>query len=344
MRAALTGEVRQEERARRCRPGRPRPRPQRPRSPRLARVRRGTSAGCRRPTASPSSGATAPARRGRRRGPARAARERPVGGGEHDAGGPQRQRHGPGPHGPDADRVGRLVAAARDDRRARPEAVAAAAAALITRSPRGPRGSVASRPGRVRGRPAPRATSRARRGRTAACQRRRPCRGHGRRSAGDGRSPSAAGRARPGPDLGLVVADPDEFRGGEPGSASLPVIAMSRSGPTARRISSQAAPCAGRSTGSRAAGLGRRVEQHGAVHLPGQPDGDHVRLRRRRPRERRPDRRDRPVPPERRVLLAPERLRDRRSRTRRRRSPTTAPASSMRTALVAVVETSMPRT
>ena len=83
--------------------------------------------------------------------------------------------------------------------------------------------------------PAPRTTSRAPRGRTAACPRRPPCRARIRRSAGIERSPWAAARGRTRAHTsGSWSRTQTSFGAVNPVSASLPVISMRRSGPTRR--------------------------------------------------------------------------------------------------------------
>ena len=123
--------------------------------------------------------------------------QRPVGRGEHDARRPERQRHRPRRHDPDADRVGRLVAAAGHDRGAGTQP---GRGGRHRRDSAGHLGSLAGRrqpaPDRFRARPRPRRTSRGRPGRTAASRRRRPCRARDRRSTGAAGSPWAAGRGR----------------------------------------------------------------------------------------------------------------------------------------------------
>ena len=122
--------------------------------------------------------------------------QRPVGRGEDDARRPERQRRRPRRHDPDTDRVGRLVAAARHDRR--PGAQPGRGG--------GPVGDRAGdlRPFECRRQPVardrraptgPRRTSHAPPGRTGACPSRRPCPWRGRRSAAGAGSPWAAGRA-----------------------------------------------------------------------------------------------------------------------------------------------------
>ncbi len=130
-----------------------------------------------------------------------------------------------------------------------------------------------------------------------------------------------------------------------PARASLPVIAISRSGPTAARIASHSA--AVRWSFQRIAG--RRtsfafVEQHEAVHLAGQADRRDIVARRAGRGEDRPDRGDRAVPPEARAPARSRAAAAPRSRTPRRRPRGPHRISSIRTALVAVVETSIPRT
>ena len=113
-------------------------------------------------------------------------------------------------------------------------------------------------------------------GRTASCPRRRPCPWRIRRSAGSARSPWAAGCAGAlAYTSGSCSLHPQDLGRGEAGQR----IVAGRSGSAARcpalaRISSHWAPVrwsfhrmAGRSTSP--AG----VQQHQAVHLPGQADG-----------------------------------------------------------------------
>ena len=88
------------------------------------------------------------------------------------------------------------------------------------------------------------------------------------------------------PDLGLVVADPDELRGGEPGQG---VVAGDRDEPLRTRPPAGSrrrhGPCAGRSRGWRAAGRGprRRAARRRA-------SGRSARRRPHPPRRRRPSR------------------------------------------------------
>ena len=161
---------------------------------------RGTSAGCPPPTASPTSCASGRARRGRTRGRGRAgswngrsvaAKTTP------DV--PSDRAIVPGDDDPDADRVGRLVAAAGDDRRPGPQP-----------GRRGRRGADdAGDLGSLERRWQPRRIDAERvedLGRPVAgrqveqerARRRRPCRARARRSAAAGRSPWAAGRGRRG--------------------------------------------------------------------------------------------------------------------------------------------------
>ena len=255
----------------------------------------------------------------------------------------------PGPTRPDPDRVGRLVAAAGHDRRPGPQAGRGGrrrltdAGDLRTLERRRQPGRID--PERVDdlGRPVARGEVEQERAR-----RRRPCRWRARRSAAAGRSPWAAGRGRSAAQTSGSWSRTQTSLGAvKPVSASLPVISISRSGPTACADQRRTRPrSAGRSTGSPAGAPGRprRAGRRRA-------SGRSARPRRRPPPrapavgQRGPDRRLR-----RRPTTAPgscslhsgwgvvER------RTRPRRSPRTAPASSIRTAFVAVVETSMPRT
>ena len=80
-----------------------------------------------------------------------------------------------------------------------------------------------------------------------------------------GRSPWAAGRGRPGPDIGLVVADPDQLRGGQPGER---VVAGDRDqalAPDAAGSGRIRRRSAGRSRGSLAGGPRR---PHRAARAP----------------------------------------------------------------------------
>ena len=205
--------------ARRCRPGPAPPRRPAPRTARPARPRRGTSAGCRRPRASPTSCASGPARRGRRRGPGPPAR----------------------------------TAARRSSRTRRPTCRATAPRGRAPRRPPRPRWP----PGRRRPpRPASRRAGRSPRrpsrttvaGHLRPLERRRHPRGvdaqrveHHRRPVAGGeveqQRPGAVGLVErvsagqpvadvvlgqqhvgdAGPDLRLVLANPDQLGGGEPG-------------------------------------------------------------------------------------------------------------------------------
>ena len=131
-----------------------------------------------------------------------------------------------------------------------------------------------------------------------------------------------------------------------PVSASLPVISISRSGPTAARMASHSA--AVRWSFHRIAG--RRTSPAASSRTspciwPVSPTADDLGPGDARRREGRAGSRPmRAVPPQRAGPARSTAVAARRSRTRTSRSPTTAPVSSTRTALVAVVETSMPRT
>ncbi len=253
---------------------------------------------------------------------------RAVGRGEDDARGPEREGHRARVDDADADRVGRLVAAAGDDRRARPQARwrprPPAVTAPVTSGP----SNVGGHPGgvdpeRARG---PRATSRGRRGRTGWSPRRRPCPGRTRRSAGAARSPWAGGRAptraqtsgswsrtqtsfgavKPG--QGVVAGDLDESlrADGRPDHVALGGRALVV--PEDRRAQDGIGP---RREG--------RVRASGRSARPPRP---------RRPTtpvvgQDRPDRADRAVPPQLGRLLAPDPAGASRSRTRDAPTPTT---------------------
>ena len=118
----------------------------------------------------------------------------------------------------------------------------------------------------------------------------------------------------PRPDVRLVVADPDELGGGEAGER---VVAGDRDEPLrADDLADQVALGAGPLVvpeDRRPEDLVGGVEEDGAVHLAGEADGDDVVAGDARVGEDGPDRGDRAVPPQARVLLAPERPRDARS-------------------------------
>ena len=97
-----------------------------------------------------------------------------------------------------------------------------------------------------------------------------------------------------------------------PVRASLPVISIRRSGPTAaadrRRIRRPVRWSFQRIAGRRTSSA--RIEQDEAVHLAGQPDRHDLGRRDAGRRQDRADRVDAAVPPQPRVLLAPQRPRD----------------------------------
>ncbi len=109
------------------------------------------------------------------------------------------------------------------------------------------------------------------------------------------------------PRLRLVVADPDDLRGGEPGER---VVAGDPDQPLAPHHTADQVAFGGRPLvvpeDRRPEHLPGRVEQHQAVHLARQADCLHVRARCPGRHERLPDRRAGGIPPQGGVLLAPE--------------------------------------
>ena len=150
---------------------------------------------------------------------------------------------------------------------------------------------------------------------------------------------------RPGPHLGLMVADPDELRRGEPGQR---VVAGDLDQPLA---TDRRADRVAFGRGPLVVPQDRRaedpvglVEQHQPVHLAGQPDRDDVVTRRA----------GRGQATTRIATMAPSHQAAGSCSLHSGRgalnpysavpTPRTAPVSSTRTAFVAVVETSIPRT
>ena len=236
--------------------------------------------------------------------------ERPVRRGEDDAGGPEGQRHLPGRDDPDADRVGRLVAAAGDDRGAGTQ-------------PGGGGGERRDRAGHLR-----------------PLERRRQPGGRDPERGDDLGRPVARGQVEqdragpvglvhgvlagqaepqvvlgqqdvggPRPHVGLVIADPDELRRGEAGQR---VVAGDRDEPLRAdcgtdRVALGGGPLVVPQDGRAEHAVGV-VEQHQPVHLAGQPDRLDVVAGDARGGQDGPDRGHGPVPPGGRVLLAPERV------------------------------------
>jgi len=216
--------------------------------------------------------------RGRRRAPAVWLEDRAARGGEDDARGPERQRHRAGIDHAHAHRVGGLVAASRDDRRLQPEAGQLRRLGRDVPVISGPSHVRGIQTGRLPGRRGPRPTSHARRGRRAGSPRRRPCRRRSHRSSGSVRSPSGRSTwAIRRQTSGSWSRTQTSFGAVNPVSASLPVIAMSRSGRWHAGWRRTRRWSAGHSTESPAGDVAGRVEQDRAVHLAGQADRRHVR-------------------------------------------------------------------
>ena len=203
--------------------------------------------------------------------PARGLEQRLVGRREHHARRPQRQRHAAGHHGAHPDRVGRLVAAARHDRRPGAQAGRLGAASRTTVA--GHRRPLERRrhprrvdPQRLEHHRRPVAGGEVEQD---ASRRRRPCRARTRRSAGSGRSPWAAARGRRGPRSRARAPRTQASLGAvKPVSASLPVISTRRCRADGR---ADRVALGGRALvvpqDRRPQDLARGVEQHEAVHL-----------------------------------------------------------------------------